>query len=102
MFVVFYITDGELTYGSNSTIPIGLGSVGAIPVSFAVWVIGLALGGTAGYAISPARDFAPRLVHALLRIKGKGSRRWDYGWIPVVGPLVGAVLAGLLYDLLHG
>ena len=102
MFVVFYITDGELTYGSNSTIPIGLGSVGAIPVSFTVWVIGLALGGTTGYAINPARDFAPRLVHTLLPIKGKGSSRWDYAWIPVVGPLVGAALAGLLYDLLHG
>lgn len=102
MFVVFYITDGELTYGSNSTIPIGLGSVGAIPVSFTVWVIGLALGGTTGYAINPARDFAPRLVHALLPIKGKGSSHWDYAWIPVVGPLVGAALAGLLYDILHG
>lgn len=102
MFVVFYITDGELTYGSNSTIPIGLGSVGAIPVSFTVWVIGLALGGTTGYAINPARDFAPRLVHALLPIKGKGSSHWDYAWIPAVGPLVGAALAGLLYDILHG
>lgn len=102
MFVVFYITDGELTYGSNSTIPIGLGSVGAIPVSFTVWVIGLALGGTTGYAINPARDFAPRLVHTLLPIKGKGSSHWDYAWIPVVGPLVGAALAGLLYDILHG
>lgn len=102
MFVVFYITDGELTYGSNSTIPIGLGSVGAIPVSFTVWVIGLALGGTTGYAINPARDFAPRLVHALLPIKGKGSSHWDYAWIPVMGPLVGAALAGLLYDILHG
>ena len=102
MFVVFYITDGELTYGSNSTIPIGLGSVGAIPVSFTVWVIGLALGGTTGYAINPARDFAPRLVHTLLPIKGKGSSHWDYAWIPVVGPLVGAALAGLLYDIVHG
>ena len=102
MFVVFYITDGELTYGSNSTIPIGLGSVGAIPVSFTVWVIGLALGGTPGSAITQARG-DPRGLHPALppRSSDRG-RRWDYAWIPVVGPLVGAALAGLLYDILHG
>lgn len=100
MFVVFFITDGELTYGSNSTIPIGLGSVGAIPVAFTVWVIGLSLGGTTGYAINPARDLAPRIIHALLPIKGKGSSHWDYAWIPFLGPIAGAAVAGLLYDLL--
>ena len=78
MFVVFFITDGELTYESNSTLPIGLGSVGAIPVAFTVWVIGLSLGGTTGYAINPARDLAPRFIHFILPIKGKGSSHWEY------------------------
>ena len=100
MFVVFYITDGELTYDSNSTLPIGLGSVGAIPVSFTVWVIGLALGGTTGYAINPARDLAPRLMHALLPIRGKGGSQWEYAWIPVFGPIAGAVIAAMLYYVL--
>lgn len=83
MFVVFFITDGELTYESNSTLPIGLGSVGAIPVAFTVWVIGLSLGGTTGYAINPARDLAPRFIHFILPIKGKGSSHWEYAWVPV-------------------
>ncbi len=70
---IFFITDGELTYESNSTLPIGLGSVGAIPVAFTVWVIGLSLGGTTGYAINPARDLAPRFIHFILPIKEKAA-----------------------------
>ncbi|WP_455637516.1 MIP/aquaporin family protein [Parabacteroides sp.] len=100
MFVVFYITDGELTYDSNSTLPIGLGSVGAIPVAFTVWAIGLSLGGPTGYAINPARDLAPRLMHALLPIKGKGSSHWEYAWIPGLAPIAGAALAAMLYYIL--
>lgn len=100
MFVVFYITDGELTYDSNSTLPIGLGSVGAIPVAFTVWVIGLSLGGPTGYAINPARDLAPRFIHFILPIKGKGSSHWEYVWIPVLGPIAGAVVAAMLYYIL--
>jgi glycerol uptake facilitator protein len=60
-----------------------------------VWGIGLSLGGPTGYAINPARDLGPRLAHALLPIAGKGSSGWDYAPIPIVGPLLGAVLAGL-------
>lgn len=100
VFVVFYISDGELTDGDNNTLPIGLGSVGAIPVAFTVWVIGLALGGTTGYAINPARDLAPRLMHALLPIRGKGESQWGYAWVPVLGPIAGAVVAATLYYLL--
>ncbi|ADB41898.1 MIP/aquaporin family protein [Spirosoma linguale] len=70
--------------------------VGPYLVGILVWSIGLSLGGTTGYAMSPARDFSPRLAHALLPIPGKGSSDWSYAWIPVVGPLVGAVLGGLL------
>lgn len=62
------------------TIPIGLGSVGAIPVAFTVWVIGLSLGGTTGYAINPARDLAPRFMHTVLPIKDKGDSQWSYSW----------------------
>jgi glycerol uptake facilitator protein len=70
--------------------------VGPYLVGILVWSIGLSLGGTTGYAMSPARDFSPRLAHALLPISGKGSSDWGYAWIPVVGPLVGAVLGGVL------
>lgn len=101
IFAIFYITDGSLTVGSDgTTLPIGLGSVGALPVAFIVWVIGLSLGGTTGYAINPARDFAPRVMHALLPMGRKGSSEWGYAWIPVVGPLVGSAVAALLFLLI--
>lgn len=100
MFVVFYITDGELTYESNSMLPIGLGSVGAIPVAFTVWVIGLSLGGPTGYAINPARDLAPRFMHTILPIKGKGSSHWEYAWIPGIAPIAGSAIAAMLYYVL--
>lgn len=94
IFVIFYITGGEM--GEEKT-PIGLGSVGALPVAFLVWVIGLSLGGTTGYAINPARDLGPRIVHSIIPMKGKGNSNWAYSWIPVVGPLIGASLAALLH-----
>ena len=76
----------------------GLGALDALPVGLLVLAIGLSLGGTTGYAINPARDLGPRIVHALLPIPGgKRDSDWGYAWIPVVGPIVGAVLAGLLY-----
>src|SRR3546814_18305006 len=98
LFAGFYFTDAE--FGSDSTTPSGLGSLGAIPVDFVVWVIGLALGGTTGYAINPARDLGPRIVHALLPIKNKAGFDARYAWVPVVGPLIGAALAAGLYLLL--
>lgn len=61
-----------------------------------VWGIGLSLGGTTGYAINPARDLGPRLVHAILPIPGKGSSNWRYAPIPVIGDLIGGGLAGIL------
>ena len=63
-------------------------------VGILVWGIGLSLGGPTGYAINPARDLGPRLAHALLPIAGKGGNDWNYAWIPVVGPLIGGLLAG--------
>ncbi|MBN8824822.1 MULTISPECIES: MIP/aquaporin family protein [unclassified Spirosoma] len=70
--------------------------VGPYLVGILVWSIGLSLGGTTGYAINPARDLGPRLAHAILPISGKGSSDWGYAWIPVVGPIVGAIIGGLL------
>jgi glycerol uptake facilitator protein len=94
IFVVFYFTDAEI---KTPKTPIGLGSLGALPVAFLVWAIGLSLGGTTGYAINPARDLGPRIAHALLPMKQKGSSNWRYAWIPVIGPCVGAIIAALLY-----
>lgn len=74
----------------------GFGALGALPVGLLVFAIGLSLGGTTGYAINPARDLGPRLAHAVLPIPGKRDSDWGYAWIPVVGPLIGGVLASLL------
>ncbi|MER3375451.1 MAG: MIP/aquaporin family protein [Allomuricauda sp.] len=98
MFAVLYFTDA--TISSDNTI-IGLGSLGALPVALIVWGIGLSLGGLTGYAINPARDLGPRIVHALLPIKDKGSSGWAYSWIPVVGPILGAALAAGIAMLLN-
>jgi glycerol uptake facilitator protein len=78
----------------------GLGESGttALIVSLLVVGIGLSLGGPTGYAINPARDLGPRIVHTFLPIPNKGTSDWGYAWIPVVGPLVGGALAGLLYN----
>lgn len=73
------------------------GALGIIPVAFLVWVIGLSLGGTTGYAINPARDLGPRIAHAILPIPGKGDSDWGYSWIPVVGPIIGGSIAAGLY-----
>jgi glycerol uptake facilitator protein len=80
---------------------VGLGSISALPVALLVLGIGLSLGGTTGYAINPARDLGPRIAHRLLPIRNKGGSNWSYAWIPVAAPLTGAVLAGLVYRLLH-
>lgn len=94
VFTILYFTDPSI---SNSDSIIGLGSLGALPVALLVWSIGLSLGGTTGYAINPARDLGPRIVHAILPLKNKGSSGWDYSWIPVLGPILGGVLAALLF-----
>jgi glycerol uptake facilitator protein len=94
LFVIFYFTNAEIV---DTKAPVGLGSLGAIPVMFLVWAIGLSLGGTTGYAINPVRDLGPRIMHSILPVSGKGSSDWSYSWIPVIGPMVGASLAALLY-----
>ena len=87
------------SHGVSATGPAA--GVGQWLVASLVWGIGLSLGGTTGYAINPARDFGPRLTHALLPIPGKGGSNWGYAPIPIVGPLVGAALAGLLLRYAH-
>lgn len=98
VFAVLYFTDAVMS--SDNTI-IGLGSLGALPVALIVWGIGLSLGGTTGYAINPARDMGPRIIHALVPIKNKGSNGWGYSWIPVIGPILGAALAAGVAMLLQ-
>jgi len=68
-------------------------------VGVIVWAIGLSLGGPTGYAINPARDFGPRLAHAILPIHGKGGSDWAYAWIPVLGPIIGGVIGAQIYGL---
>ncbi|MEO7924060.1 MAG: MIP/aquaporin family protein [Chitinophagaceae bacterium] len=76
------------------------GQLGALPVGLLVLAIGLSLGGPTGYAINPARDLGPRIAHFILPIKGKRDSDWGYSWIPVVGPIAGALLAAYLFKLL--
>lgn len=77
-----------------------VGEISYLGVAFLVWGIGLSLGGPTGYAINPARDLGPRIAHAILPIPGKGGSDWGYSWIPVVGPIIGAVIAALLWGAL--
>jgi glycerol uptake facilitator protein len=81
---------------SSPGLKIGLGTLGALPVGLLVLSIGLSLGGTTGYAIIPARDLGPRIAHALLPIPGKRDSDWGYALVPIVGPVIGAILAVLL------
>ncbi len=80
---------------------VGLGALDALPVALLVLGLGLSLGGPTGYAINPARDLGPRLVHWMLPFKQKAPQDWAYAWIPIVGPVVGSTLAALLYYFLN-
>ncbi len=86
-FVLVYVI---LRFGNTPS------QLGPLAVALLVVGIGASLGGPTGYAINPARDLGPRIAHALLPIKGKGASDWAYSWVPVVGPIIGAVLAGLM------
>jgi glycerol uptake facilitator protein len=103
---VFLITDATVTLpgagGASTQVPIGLGALGALPVALVVFAIGLSLGGTTGYAINPARDLGPRIAHALLPIPGKNGSDWAYAWVPVVGPVVGGLLAAFVNACVAG
>ena len=90
MLAILFIQKGEMK----------LGSLDALPVALLVLGIGLSMGGPTGYAINPARDLGPRIMHALLPIPEKGESGWNYAAIPVLGPILGAILAGLLFSFL--
>ncbi|MEU6542284.1 MIP/aquaporin family protein [Streptomyces sp. NPDC046859] len=87
-----------LTQGLNDSGK-GLGTLGALVTALVVVSIGLSLGGPTGYAINPARDLGPRIVHALLPLPNKGGSDWGYAWIPVVGPLIGGAVAAGIYNV---
>jgi glycerol uptake facilitator protein len=89
----FVLVLGALLTGKQGA---GTSSLGPLPVALLVLGIGLSLGGPTGYAINPARDLGPRIAHAILPIRGKGSSDWGYAWIPVVGPIIGALAAAAL------
>jgi len=91
-FVLVFVVIGFGRNGDGG----GLAALGALPVALLVIAIGASLGGPTGYAINPARDLGPRLAHAFLPIKGKGTSDWSYSWVPVVGPIIGGLLAGWL------
>ena len=97
MIATFVLVFGILYFAKPSN-PIG--SIDAIPVAFLVLGIGLSLGGTTGYAINPARDLGPRIIKDILPIKNKGTSDWGYSWVPILGPVVGACLAGFVFTLL--
>lgn len=84
---------------AGNTAEVGMGSLGAFPVTCLIMAIGMSLGSTTGYAINPARDLAPRIAHAVLPIKAKGTSDWGYSWVPVAGPMVGAAIAALTFIL---
>ena len=101
VFGVLYMVAPNLA-GSTGTAG-ALGAVDALPVALLVLAIGLSLGGTTGYAINPARDLSPRLMHAILPMPGgKRDSDWGYAWIPVMGPIVGGVVAALVYSAIGG
>lgn len=81
---------------------VGLGALNALPVALVVLGLGLSLGGPTGYAINPARDLGPRIMHFLLPIHNKRDSDWKYSWVPIVGPMVGATLAAVMFVLFGG
>ena len=99
VFGALFIVSPNISIVGTEVQNFGLGALDALPVGILVWVIGISLGGTTGYAINPARDFGPRLVYQLLPRKNKDAD-WGYSWVPILGPFIGGSLAGLVYSFL--
>ena len=100
MVATFLLVFLILMLGTEGNANIGMGSLGAFPVTCVIMSLGMSLGATTGYAMNPARDLSPRLAHAILPIAGKGESGWWYSWVPVVGPMTGAGLAAVLFLLI--
>lgn len=99
IFGIYFIASPSIEIKGMEVTQYGIGALEALPVGILVWVIGMSLGGTTGYAINPTRDLGPRIVYQLLPRKNK-KPDWSYSWVPVVAPLCGAVIAGIVYNLL--
>ncbi len=99
IFGIFFIVSPNIEIEGSTIQNFGIGSLESLPVGILVWVIGMSMGGTTGYAINPARDFGPRMVYQMLPRKNKKAD-WAYAWIPVLAPLTAAVAAGGLYNFL--
>jgi glycerol uptake facilitator protein len=97
----FVLLFGILSIGANKFTAAPTYALGGFFVGLLVLAIGLSLGGPTGYAINPARDLGPRIVHAILPIPGKGGSDWGYAWIPVVGPIIGGVLGAVAFDAFY-
>jgi glycerol uptake facilitator protein len=105
VFPIFCMADPSIDTGGaasqgGTSMKVGWGAIGALPVGLLVFAIGLSLGGTTGYAINPARDLGPRIAHAILPIPGKRDSDWGYAWVPVLGPIAGGLLAAGLARLI--
>ncbi|MEZ4848974.1 MAG: MIP/aquaporin family protein [Bacteroidia bacterium] len=100
IFAVLFAAGPTFTSTAASDATIGLGTLGALPVGLLVLALGLSLGGPTGYAINPARDLGPRIMHAILPIPNKGDSDWGYSWIPVVGPIIGGLIAAGFFMIL--
>ncbi len=98
---ILLMVSPSLSLGNDAELKpvLGLGALDLLPVGLLVFAIGVSLGGPTGYAINPARDLGPRIVHSFLPILGKRDSDWEYAWVPIVGPILGAVLAALLFRL---
>lgn len=101
VFVIFFIASPSIEVEGQNVVHYGLGSIEALPVAILVWVLGMSIGGTTGYAINPTRDLGPRVIYALLPRKNKNPD-WSYAWVPALAPISGALAAGLVYNALFG
>ena len=102
MIATFVLIFVLLAFSVEGNVPsVGIGDLGAFPVTALIVAIGMSLGGATGYAINPARDFSPRLAHAILPIKGKRDSGWGYSWVPIAGPIAGSLIAAALYLIVY-
>ena len=99
MVATFVLVFLILCLGTEGNANVGMGSLGAFPVTCVIMSLGMSLGATTGYAMNPARDLSPRIAHAILPIKGKRDSGWGYSWVPVLGPLAGGVVAAGIFLL---
>jgi glycerol uptake facilitator protein len=99
VFGIFFIASPMINIEGVVTENYGIGSLESLPVGILVWVIGMSLGGTTGYAINPVRDLGPRIIYQLIPRKNK-KPDWEYSWIPIFGPITGAISAGLLFSII--